>query len=280
MEEKIEHFLNTVKDAVATEKLLLPSIPEVALRVRSECEKANSSSQHVAEILGQDPALSVRLLQVANSSLYRTRSSIENIQMAITRLGLRLVKDLIMGLAMKQLYKPSNDVLKERFSELWMASSKTAALSRLIALECPHLDPEQAMLAGLIHNIGALPILIMAEYDDDLFDNTEALNIITRKMQGEVGAHIFKAWHFPAYMSDVATECYDFTRTHNGPADYVDVVQVALLQGSIYTCLNCPDPEFWDTVPAFEKLGINTVSNMLEIDENRILFEETHALFK
>lgn len=280
MEQKIEQFLTTVKDAVATEKLLLPSIPEVALSVRNECEKINSSSQQVAEILGQDPALSVRLLQVANSSLYRTRSSIENINMAITRLGLRLVKDLIMGLAMKQLYKASNDVLKERFNELWLASSKTAALSRLIALECDGLDPEKAMLAGLIHNIGALPILIMAEDDDDLFDNPEALHQITRKMQGEVGAYIFNAWHFPDYMSEVATQCYDFTRTHDGPADYVDVVQVALLQGSIYTCLDCPDPEFWDTVPAFEKLKIDTVTNMLEIDENKILFEETHALFK
>jgi HD-like signal output (HDOD) protein len=280
MQAKIESFLDSVKDAVATEKLLLPSIPEVALSIRDECEKVNSSAQQVAEILSQDPALSVRLLQVANSSLYRTRSSIENIQMAITRLGLRLVKDLIMGLAMKQLYKASNDVLAERFKELWMASSKTAALSRMLAVNCEGIDPEKAMLAGLTHNIGALPILIMAEDDDDLFDNPEALHKIIKEMQGEVGAYIFKAWHFPEYMIDVSKECYDFTRTHNGPADYVDVTQVALLEGSIYTCLDCPDPEYWDTVPAFEKLGIDTVTNILEIEDNKLVFEETHALFK
>ena len=60
MQDKIEEFLNTVKKAVATEQLLLPSIPEVALRIRDECEKTNSSSQQVSEILSQDPALSVR----------------------------------------------------------------------------------------------------------------------------------------------------------------------------------------------------------------------------
>jgi len=280
MQNKIEQFLSTVKEAVATERLLLPSIPEVALKIRDECEKANSSAQQVAELLSQDPALSVRLLQVANSSLYRTHSSIENIQMAITRLGLRLVKDLIMGLAMKQLYKASNDVLAERFNELWMASSKTAALSRMLAVNCDGIDPEKAMLAGLTHNIGALPILMMAEDDDDLFDNPEALYNIIKEMQGEVGAYIFRAWHFPDYMIDVAKNCYNFDRTHEGPADYIDIVQVALLQGSIYTCLECPDPEYWDTVPAFEKLKIDTVTNMLEIEENKLVFEETHALFK
>lgn len=280
MQEKTNYFLDSVKEAVAAEKLLLPSIPEVALKIRDECEKENSSAQQVAELLNQDPALSVRLLQVVNSSLYRTRSSIENIQMAITRLGLRLVKDLVMGLAMKQLYKASNDVLAERFNELWMASSKTAALSRILAMNCGHTDPEKAMLAGLIHNIGALPILVMAEDDDDLFDNPTALHKIIREMQGEVGAYIFRAWHFPEFMVDVAINCYDFQRSNEGQADYVDLVQVALLEGSIYTCLECPDPEQWSTVPAFEKLGIDTSGNILDIEENKMVFEEAYSLFK
>ena len=280
MQDKIDQFLITVKDAVATEKLLLPSIPEVALKVREECEKANSSAQQVAEILSQDPALSVRLLQVANSSLYRTRSSIDNIQMAITRLGLRLVKDLIMGLAMKQLYTASNDVLAERFNELWMSSSKTAALSRMLAAKCDNIDPEQAMLAGLTHNIGALPILIMAEDDDELFDNPEALRKIVHEMQGEVGAYIFQAWHFPDYMIEVSRQCYDFSRSHDDAVDYIDIVQVALLEGSIYTCLECPEPENWDSVPAFQKVGIDTAGNILEIEENKLVFEETQALFR
>lgn len=280
MDKKIESFLNQVKEAVATEQLLLPSIPEVALRVRDECEKENSSSQQVVEILGQDPALSVRLLQVANSSLYRTREPTDKLQMAVTRLGLRLVKDLIMGLAVKQLYKASNSVLEERFNELWLASSKTAALSRMVAVNTDNLDPEKAVLAGLTHNIGALPIILMAEDDDDLFENPEALFAVIKELEGEVGAYIFNAWHFPDYLIDVAKYCYNFDRTHDGPADYVDAVQVALLQGSIYTGLECPDPEFWDTVPAFHKLGIDTVTNMLEIEENKLVFEETHALFK
>lgn len=278
MQEKIEQFLTEVKDAVATEKLLLPSLPDVALKIKAECEKDDTSAEKVAEVISQDPAMSVRLLQVANSSLYRTRHSTENIQMAITKLGLKLVRDLILGLSMKQLYHASNDIIAERFRELWVASTKTAAIARILASEIDHLDADQAMLAGLIHNIGALPIILMAEDDDDLFDNPEALHKVILKMQGDVGAYIFNNWHFPEYMIDVANECYHFRRNHTGPADYVDIIQVALIQGSIYTGLECP--EDWSTVSAFERLGIDTSSHMLDIEENKLIFEETTSLFK
>lgn len=278
MQNKIDAFLLEVKHAVATEELLLPSLPDVALKIKAECEKENTSADKIAEVISQDPAMTVRLLQTANSSLYRTRHSTDNIQMAITKLGLKLVKNLIMSLSMKQLYHASNDIIAERFRELWLASTKTAAIARLIAIKHDHLNTEQAMLAGLIHNIGALPIILMAEDDDDLFDKPDALYTVIHKMQGEVGAYIFENWHFPQYMIDVASECYHFRRNHSGPADYVDVIQAALIQGSIYTGLECP--EDWSTVSAFARLGIDTNSHVLDIEENKLMFEETTSLFK
>jgi len=278
MQEKTELFLAEVKDAVATEKLLLPSLPEVALKIKAECEKENTSASMIAEVIAQDPAMSVRLLQIANSSLYRTRHSTDDIQMAISKLGLKLVRDLIISLSMKQLYKSDSSIIAECFRELWLTSTKTAAIAHLIASKHSHLDAQKAMLAGLVHNIGALPIILMAEDDDDLLDRPGTLLKIVKKMQGEIGAYIFNDWHFPQYMIDVASECYHFRRHHNGPADYVDVIQVALIEGSIYTGLDCP--EDWSTVSAFNRLGINTDTHVLEIEENKLIFDETTTLFK
>jgi len=278
IQEKSESFLAEVKDAVATEKLLLPSLPDVALKIKAECEKEDSSAQKIAEVISQDPALSVRLLQVANSAIYRTPVTTDNIQMAISKLGLKLVRDLIISLSMKQLYKASSDVIAERFHELWITSTKTAAIAQLLASRLDHLNAEKAMLAGLIHNIGALPIILMAEEDDELFDKPDALFRVIHKMQGEVGAYIFENWHFPGYMIDVARDCYQFRRNHSGLADYVDVIQVALIQGSIYTGLECP--EDWSTVSAFARLEIDTESHVLDIEENKLIFDETTTLFK
>jgi len=276
--DKTESFLTEVKEAVVSERLLLPSLPDVALKIRAECEKENSSINTIANVICQDPAMTVRLLQIANSTIYRTPVTTDNIHMAISKLGLKLVRNLIISLSMKQLYRASSDVIAERFHELWITSIKTAALAHLLAAKIEHINTEKAMLAGLIHNIGALPIILMAEDDDDLFDKPDALCKVIQKMQGEVGAYIFQKWHFPKYMIDVANECYQFRRNHDGPADYVDVIQVALIQGSIYTGLDCP--EDWSTVSAFSRLGIDTESHVLDIEENKLIFNETTTLFK
>ncbi|VAW56416.1 hypothetical protein MNBD_GAMMA07-2452 [hydrothermal vent metagenome] len=278
IQDKAEYFLAEVKEAVINEKLVLPSLPDVALKIKTECEKQDSSAHKIAEMISQDPALSVRLLQVANSSMYRTRNSTDNIQMAITKLGLNLVKDLIISLSMKQLYNASNDVIAERFKELWLASVKTAALAQLLAANQKHLHAEVAMLAGLIHNIGALPIILLAEDDDDLFDQPHSLLQVVKQMQGEVSAYIFHKWNFPQYMIDIANSCYQFQRDHEGPADYIDIIQAALIEGSIYTGLECPDD--WSSISAFSQLGIDTNSHVLDIEENKIVFEETTSLFK
>jgi len=82
-------------------------------------------------VISQDPAMSVRLLQIANSSLYRTHHTADNIQNAITKMGLNLVRNLITSLSMKQLYRASNDIIAERFHELWLTSTKTAPISRM-----------------------------------------------------------------------------------------------------------------------------------------------------
>ncbi|MDH5484314.1 MAG: HDOD domain-containing protein [Gammaproteobacteria bacterium] len=278
MHDKAEQFIQTVMTALNQEQLLLPSLPEIALKVRKECEKEDSSAEHIAELLLNDASLSVKLLQVANSSFYKINVETSDIKMAITRLGLHQVKSLVISLAMKQLYQASTDILRERFRELWLSSVKTATLCRMLCSHINHLDKEQAMLAGLTHSIGALPVLLMAESDEELLNNAQALITVTQQAQGKIGECIFRKWNFPEYMIQMANECYDFKRSHEGPADYLDVLQVALVEGSIYTGLECPDD--WSEIPAFKKLGINTDVNFLDIEDNKLTFEETEALLK
>lgn len=278
MHDKTSDFLQRVAYAVASDQLLLPSLPDVAMRIHAECDRDDASTQNIADIISQDPALAVRLLQVANSSLYRTRHPAESLYMAITRLGLRMVREIILTLSLKQLYQTQNKILQDQYHQLWQNSVNTASLSRMLASQIPGLHAEQAMLAGLTHNTGALPILLMAEDDQELLTNKQDLQTVIHTLQGELGAYIFRAWHFPEYLIDAVRNCYQFQRIHDGHADYVDVVQVALIQGSIYTKLDCPKD--WSSIPAFAKLGVDTQTHMLDLEANKIIFDETEALFR
>ncbi|MFW2374017.1 MAG: HDOD domain-containing protein [Gammaproteobacteria bacterium] len=277
LNEKARHYLQLITQAISNNQLTLPSLPEVALRVKQECEKKDTSVTGIVHVLSEDPALAVRLMHIANSSMYRSRSQADDLKQAVTRLGLKLVKNLVISLAMKQLYQSSSTMINDLLKEAWLASTKTAAMSQILARTTPQLNPENALLAGLTHNIGSLPILLLAEDDDDLFEDLETLCLLVKNLQAKVGGHIFQAWHFPDYLSAVALHCYEFNRQHSGPADYVDLVQVALVESSIYTGLDCPQD--WSSIPAFDKLGVHTGNGILEIEENRIMFDETEAIF-
>ncbi len=273
MSAKAEQFFEELKKAVETDQLVLPTLPEVALKIREAVESENSSAQQIAETLTQDASLSARLIQVANSPLYRSRTPIEDLQMAVTRLGIRMVRDLVISLAMKQIYQATSDVLDEHFRNSWNTSVEIAAICRMLASTVPGINAEQALLAGLIHNIGALPILVMAEDDDDLFQDFEALGQIIWELQGPVGELILKTWNFADPFIEVVKHSHDFDYDHTGGPTFIDLVQTALLQGG-----HVPDayaPTDWGNVPAFTKLGMDAEVNVIEIEENQEMIEST-----
>ena len=276
MSAKSEEFFAQLKKAVETDKLILPTLPEVALKIRAAVEDENASAQKIADTLTQDASLSARLIQVANSPLYRSRNPIDNLQMAVTRMGIRLVRDLVVSLAMKQIYQATSDVLDVSFRKSWNNSVEVAAISRMLATMVQGLNPEQALLAGLMHNIGSLPILVMAEDDDELFQNPAALGGIIWELQGRVGALILTNWGFPESMIEVVRECHNFNYACAGGAPaFVDLVQVALLQGNLvpveYT------PADLSKVPAFAMMGMNAEVNVIEIEANQQIIENTRV---
>ena len=153
-------LLEEIRTDIENKTLQLPTLPEVALQIRDEVESENTDAVKVATMVAKDAALSARLLQVANSPLYRGRVEIDSIQQAITRLGLKMVRSLVVSLAMKQIFQATSDTLDRQFRRIWDESLQVAAISRLLASAVPVLENEQAMLGGLVHNIGALPLLI------------------------------------------------------------------------------------------------------------------------
>ena len=270
---KAESLYNDLREAVEADKLILPTLPEVALRIRDVVESEKSTAHDIADALAQDASLAARLVKVANSPLYRTRNPIEDLQMAVTRLGVRIVRDLVVGLAMKQIFQATSDALDTHSRSIWSKSVDAAAISRMMATLVSGINPEQALLAGLIHNIGALPILVQAENDDELFHDEVALGRVIYELQGIVGELILRHWDFEEQMIEVVKQCHNFAYDEGDRASVVDLVQVALLQGR-----HVPEelsPECWSRVPAFARLGLDVEVNVVDIEENKEIIENT-----
>ncbi|MEQ1637488.1 MAG: HDOD domain-containing protein [Methylococcales bacterium] len=260
----VQDFLNHVQNELNANRLVLPTFPDVALKVRDAVTKDRTTSQQLADMIVTDAALAARLIQVANSPVYRGAVPVSNIQMAVTRLGSRTISSLITSLVMQQMFKPSTKLLERYFREIWEISVNVSAISRALASFAPHLDPEQAMLAGLIFQIGKLPVLMLAENMPDFRDNPTRLNKLIEKTHPAIGRIIMNTWSFPPELKNVASKYVDFQRDSGEKADYIDIVQVAFLQNVVGT--DHPAAQIdWSTVPAFRKLGFSADVEIMEI---------------
>ncbi len=275
--KSVQDFLVHVKAELDANRLILPTLPDVALKVRDAVSKGDATAQELAKMIITDAALSARLIQVANSPLYRGTKKVTNIQMAVTRLGNSTIRTLITSLVMQQMFKPTSKLLEQHFQETWEQSVNVSAISRALCAMVPHLNPDEAMLGGLIHQIGKLPILMLVEKIPEFRDSPSRLNKLLEKAHPAIGKIIMDSWDFPSELKAVASEYVDFQRDSGPQADYVDVVQVAFLQSIAGTDHPACRVE-WSTVPSFEKLGLMADAEILEIEGVSEEIEMAHAL--
>ena len=271
-------FVNELIEDLESGNLQLPTLPEVALRVRDVVDDENASANQIAEIIAQDAALSARLLQVANSPLYRGRQEIDRLSMVVSRLGNKLVRNLVTSQVMKQMFQATNDMVDKRLRAVWEHSVQVAAIARALAANTPGVMPDQAMLAGLLHDIGTLPILYRAEERDELLDTPGLLDELIMRLHTRIGGAILKHWKFPDMLVAVAAEHENLERDHPGPADLIDVVQVANLQSHMDTDHPLAIVD-WSNVSAFQRLGLDDDVNEIELTDVEEI-KEVQRLFE
>jgi HD-like signal output (HDOD) protein len=246
--------------AIENDELVLPTLPEVALKVREAAENPNISTLQLSKVIGNDAALTARIIRVVNSPLLRTSKEITDLQMAVNRLGINYTCNLAIGLAMEQMFQATSDVVDRKMREMWAKSTEIAGICHVLCKQFTRLMPDQATLAGLIHQIGALPILAYAEEYNDLLADSISLNHVIEQIHPIIGDKILRTWAFPEQLAIIPSQYLDFTRD-SAKVDYVDIVQVATLQSYIgtdhpYTKLD------WSQIPAFAKLGLDPSKDM------------------
>ncbi len=261
----IQDFLDHVQSELNANRLVLPTLPDIAIKVKNAVTNGDISAKELAEMIVTDAALSTQIIRVANSPMYRGESEINNMQMAVSRLGNNTIRTLVTSLVMKQMFRPSSKLLEGLFRKTWEQSANVSAISRALCAFVPHLNSDEAMLAGLIHQIGKLPILMLVENIPEFRDSPTRMDKLLEKAHPAVGKLIMDSWDFPENLKPVASEYVNFQYDSGPKGDYVDIVQVAFLQSIAGTdhpaCrVDC------STVPSFAKLGFSTDTEILEIE--------------
>ncbi|MBL1272631.1 MAG: HDOD domain-containing protein [Oceanospirillales bacterium] len=263
--------------AIENDKLVLPTLPEAALQVRDIAESEDSAIGDLVKVISNDTALSARIIRVCNSPLFRGNRAIENLNMAVSRLGMAYTSNLAMGLAMQQMFQATSDMIDKRLRATWQTSTEVAGVCHVLAQHYTKLKPDQATLAGLVHLIGVLPILRYVE-DEDVQVSSIMLDNIIEELHPRIGTAILKKWDFPKDLQNVPLEYANFQREVPS-ADYADLVMVANLQ--LVAGSEHPWAEMdWTAISAFDRLGIDPNIDMNEEEDLNAQMEAAMALLQ
>lgn len=197
----------------------LVSLPEICIRVNEMLEDPNVTAAELGKVIAQDTGLTARLLKIVNSSFYGFPSRIETVTRAVTVIGLRELRGLVLAAsAVEAFSKIPNDVLN--MVNFWRHSVYCGVVAQQLAERCRVLHSERLFVAGLLHDIGKLIMshkipdtvkTIIATQETDTRPDYEIETEILGFSHAEVGGELMKFWQMPEAL-------YNTVRYHHEPA--------------------------------------------------------------
>ncbi|MBL3617314.1 MAG: HDOD domain-containing protein [gamma proteobacterium endosymbiont of Lamellibrachia anaximandri] len=232
----------------------LPSMPDVATRIAKVVNNPSTDSDDIARVIQADPTIAARVISVVNSAAYRGQDKIGDLPDAVTRLGRNVTHNLVISFALGSLFKSRSKHLQRRMIASWKHACQVAPICHELARVTPGLSPDRALLCGLVHDIGALPIISAGRSHPEMSENPKLLEQVINNLQAEVGAMVLRKWEFADEFVQAALHAEDWMADDGDRPNYADLVRVAQLHVYIGTPMMRSLPRM-DLTPSFHKLA-------------------------
>ncbi len=214
----------------------LASVPAVYYQVDRMLDNPGRTSAEIGRVIGQDPALTARLLSVVNTAYYGFPSRIETLPMAITVLGTRALRELLLTVtltnALRSLHSPLLDM--DRY---WEHCIYCGVVSKELARREGRIDAEQLFIAGLLHDVGKLAMYQvlpdrMAQIRELHTGKPQPIQQLEQALLGfdhaDVGGALLAYWRLPLLYQEAAAYHHRPAEAHDYP-DVANLVHVANL---------------------------------------------------
>lgn len=200
----------------------LVSFPAVAMRVNELVNNPNASAGKIGEIIAQDPALTARLLRIANSAAFGLTAQVTTVSRAVTVIGNKLIRDLVMATSTLSVFEGIPNELMS-MKDFWRHSVYCGLAGRLLAERRKMKGTESLFVAGMLHDVGQLVIfrklpaegkaaLVLSIQGPADFHLQQAEQQILGFDHAQVGGALLRHWNFPPLL----VECTEF---HHAPGN-------------------------------------------------------------
>lgn len=207
-----------------------PTCLDAAMLVRNTLRDPLADLQLVVRAISAEPLISSKLLRLANSVAYNpSGSTITDLQMAVARLGFEVVRTTSLAVAMEQMLKSRNLSAYDRISHAaWEHSIHVAAIARVLARRLGRINPDEAMLAGLVHNIGIFYLLYRAAEYPEYRDDPAAMVELLAGWHESIGESLLHILGMPEQITDAIRD-HDHLRHVETPCTVRDALYFANL---------------------------------------------------
>lgn len=242
-----------ITQALENGEMAMPTLPSVAESILRNSQSDMLTAQSLARQIEQDPAIAANLVRISNSPLVGRPNHIADLATAIGLLGVSYCAQLSISLALKQLFSAKKPEVSKALENTWRQSSEQAALCTIMAKELD-ASPGEAFLAGLLHQIGELPLLRWYDNHPEEGDLEQLLS-----QQARLGEQLLQQWQFPPLLQSVPMIRNDLSDPalyldqppeHQSDERLLDIVALA----SFYLAHN--DIEEWPSCAILQRLDI------------------------
>jgi HD-like signal output (HDOD) protein len=249
-------FVSELARELSVGRVDLPSFPDVAARVQQILSDEAVTGERIARVISSDAGLAARILTMANSTLlHRGGARVTDLKLAITRIGHENIRTAALAYATAQLRRAAElSHIRGKLDHCWHEGVRVAALAHAMAKESKRVRTDEAMLAGLLHNIGKIYIIARTprEQADSFSDDGEEL----RSWHPSIGQALIENWKLGDELAAAVGGQYEVDRSHAGPADLQDLLIVAV-NVATQMANNSADDSDLAQMPAATALGLN-----------------------
>ncbi len=220
-------IFNRLIESLSQNRLVLPAFPQAALRAREVASSEDASAISVAREIAKDPALSARILKVANSSLFGFSFNTGSLQHAISRVGLAHTKTLVTNFALMQLMTPPRGAYGALIKKIRDHSIEVAAMAYIICEKGKTFNENRALLGGMLHDVGYLPLIQFAKSEAESVLASPDFLPSLKDLHGQAGNLLLMYWQFSPELVDVVTGHESLECSMDSEVTLRDVVALA-----------------------------------------------------